>query len=194
MTIKEEEALDKIARVVADMVAREDQRIKDKIREDTLRATVRNLDDHWRSDITDRIDRVQTSVQKVSDDLADSLLARISDSDKLRQQSDDIVSKMDAHAKQVAADLDEKRQSIAADLAVTAVQTADVLKKRQEGQVVRRFFGKYTKALVIIIVCLMLAALSYSLLAGRHDNASDLALGLTSVVGASALIIGLQRK
>jgi seryl-tRNA synthetase len=194
MTGEESHTLNGFGAQIAALLAREKQRAIDKEREDELRATIRKADEKRWDALDHRLDRVQASVEDVSRDLAKSLDTRVSDASKLRQQSDDLLARMDEKAEKVAADLDAKTQHVAADLAQATLVTAAVLKKREDGRVVRRFLGTTTRTVIAIVVVLTFMALALALFEHRDDISGDIAIGLGAMTGVVALVLTLTRR
>jgi hypothetical protein len=192
VTIKEESILKQFGEQVAAMLAREDQREKDKRREDALRATLRKADEARWDALDARLDRVQASVEDVSRDLAASLDTRVSDASKLRQQSDEIVARMQREAEVVALRLHAETESVAAKLGDVTIKTADILKTRQERQIIGRFFSRGMRIFLFLVVVVLLSALAFALFEKRDELAGHIATGIAAMGAAVAIVYALR--
>jgi seryl-tRNA synthetase len=194
MTGAESHTLNGFGAQIAALLAREEQRALDKIREDELRATLRKADEKRWDALDFRLDRVQASVENVSRDLAESLETRVSDAQTLRQQSDEVVARIDAQAEKVAAELDAQTQSVASDLARATLQTAAILKEREDGQVVKRFLSQTTRTIIAILAVVLFAGLAFALFEHRDDISGDIATGIAAMAAVVALVLTLTRR
>ena len=194
MTGAESHTLNGFGAQIAALLAREEQRSIDKRAEDELRAEIRKGDvDRWNK-LDARLDRVQASVDDVRHDLAESLDTRVADAQALRKQSDEIVARMDRKAAAVAATLDEQTKCVASDLARATLQTAEVLKEREDKQVIKRFFSRSVRTVVAAVAVVLLSALAFALLEHRDDIATDIATGIAAMGAVLAIVYASRKK
>ena len=194
MTNGEAQILSDLAVQLAALVSREEQRVSDRADDRELRAQLRASDNEWRQSTSARIDRVQTSVEGLSRNLAASMDTRVSDAKDLRQQSDDIVARMNAQAEEVAARLHAETEDVAAKLGGVTLQTAEILKGREDRKVVSRFFSRGVRIALAFIAVAMFTGLAFALFEHRNDISGDIATGIAAMAAAVAIVLALTRN
>jgi hypothetical protein len=194
VTTQEFDALNDLVAQMSAMVAREDQRSRDKVAENELRATIRKADEKRLDGIDFRLDRVQASIEEVSRNLDATLNARVSDAAALRRQSDEIVARIDRTAEKAAADLLTTTETVAEKVAILAVDTAAILKEREDGVVVKKALSNATWTIIAFSAIALFAVLAFAVFEQRDDLARDIGTGIAAMAAVVGIVVYATRR
>jgi hypothetical protein len=195
VSVEESNALNDLVKQMTAMVAREEQRERDRAVEHELRITLRKQDDEWRKGTVARIDRVQRDLGSLQTSVMTLMKA--------------VDNRVTETANRVAKEVREDAEKTAKSLHAETLETATELKKattalakmrkeaddrRFESRVKVRLLGTTARTLVAIAIVVLLASLAFALLEHRHDISGDIAIGLAAAVGVAGLVYNLSKK
>ena len=179
---------------VAELVAREDQRREDKVRDDALRATLRTSDEKRWDGMDARLDRVQVDVVNLRQDMAKlpSMLevglreTALKAAEEARRTAHEVRLETERTATELAA----KAEETAADLKAATALVASVKREREEKAAVAGFLSFSVRVLLTVAIVVAVGIAALIVFTDQDSTAQSIAV-VAAVVAPSVAGLGL---